>query len=723
MASTKQTEQHQLNDHPALIRAVEATIQAMGERLIVAAPLGIGKPNPLLNAFFNYAQANPKVQLNLFTALSLALPAAGTDLRGRFIRSFRQRHFGADYPELSYIKPQRNGELPDNINITEFYLQPGSMLGRPLAQRHYINSNYTHVARDMQSRGVNVICQMVSARQGSHGREFSLSCNPDVTLDLVERLEHWQQPCFRIAVVNPELPFMAHEAVVHEDFFDLVIDEPDLYFHPYAIPRGPVSQAEYAIGLHASTLIRDGGSLQIGIGSLGDALCHALILRHQEPPKYHSLIAALEFPQDQQLMRHWGGLEPFEKGLYAASEMFLDGFVHLYDAGILKRKVYDHVALQELINRDEVNPQQIQPQAITALYRAGLIHQPINEADLAWLQHWGFLKEDVKLVSGELSADDGSRYPADPELAHQWLPLLGQALRHGRVLHAAFFLGSRWFYQHLLQMSQDERDQFAMCRVSRINQLYEGEAMDRAQRLESRFLNTCMKMTLLGAAVSDGLANGQVVSGVGGQYNFVAMAHALHRGRSILMLRATREHQGKVESSIVWEYAHCTIPRHLRDLVITEYGIADLRGKTDEEVIQALICISDARFHQELMSAAKSHGKLDPKWQVPAWCQQNTPEHLAKRFKPYQEHFPQWPFGHDFTQLEFRVLGALQWLGKNKSNPGKLFAAWRNGSLPAETGESEPAWRQLLGWDGHKAPDKLKERALLRLVRGALRLS
>jgi acyl-CoA hydrolase len=33
---------------------------------------------------------------------------------------------------------------------------------------------------------------------------------------------------------------------------------------------------------------------------------------------------------------------------------------------------------------------------------------------------------------------------------------------------------------------------------------------------------------------------GRVVPGVGGQYNFVAMAHALHEARSVLMLRATR---------------------------------------------------------------------------------------------------------------------------------------------------------------------------------------
>ena len=60
--------------------------------------------------------------------------------------------------------------------------------------------------------------------------------------------------------------------------------------------------------------------------------------------------------------------------------------------------------------------------------------------------------------------------------------------------------------------------------VTSINQLYGHEEIDRLHRKNARFINTCMMMTLTGAAVSDGLEDGTVISGVGGQYNFVAMA-------------------------------------------------------------------------------------------------------------------------------------------------------------------------------------------------------
>ena len=155
-----------------------------------------------------------------------------------------------------------------------------------------------------------------------------------------------------------------------------------------------------------------------------------------------------------------------------------------------------------------------------------------------------------------------------------------------------------------------------------------------------------MMVTLLGAAVSDGLADGQVVSGVGGQYNFVAMAHSLPEARSILALRSTREKHGKVTSNILWNYGHTTIPRHLRDIVVTEYGIADLRGRTDQDVIAALLNIADSRFQDALKREAQAAGKLagGPRdtrhaseqhaacargtircWRAPAGCFRNFP--------------------------------------------------------------------------------------------------
>jgi hypothetical protein len=247
--------------------------------------------------------------------------------------------------------------------------------------------------------------------------------------------------------------------------------------------------------------------------------------------------------------------------------------------------------------------------------------------------------------------------------------------------------------------------------VGRINQLYGGnEALEVAQRRHARFINTCMMVTATGAAVSDGLKDHQVVSGVGGQYNFVAMAHAMADGRSALMLRSTRGSGKKRRSNIVWEYPHTTIPRHLRDLVVTEYGIADLRGRTDEECIQALVSIMDAQFQDELVETACKAGKLDRNWRIPDSARANRPEQIRQRFTG--QRFPSYPFGSDFTDIEQRLIPALKKLKSLSQSRLKLAgAAWRGnpGQFPEEMAR--------LGLDN---PQNLRERLYARLLAAVL---
>src|SRR5262249_15872560 len=103
----------------------------------------------------------------------------------------------------------------------------------------------------------------------------------------------------------------------------------------------------------------------------------------------------------------------------------------------------------------------------------------------------------------------------------------------GIILHGAFFLGPKSFYRALPEMKEDEIARIRMMPVCCTNELYgDDEAQKRTARIDARFVNNAMMATLLGAAVSDGLDDGQVVSGVGGQYNFVAQAFALPGARS-----------------------------------------------------------------------------------------------------------------------------------------------------------------------------------------------
>ena len=173
------------------------------------------------------------------------------------------------------------------------------------------------------------------------------------------------------------------------------------------------------------------------------------------------------------------------------------------------------------------------------------------------------------------------------------------------MLHAAFFLGPKSFYRRLREMDPATLGKLRMSAVSYTNELYGDQDAKTRARVKGRFINSAMMATLLGALVSDGLEDGRVVSGVGGQHNFVSQAFALPDARSIISVKATRRTRAKVESNIRYAYGHVTIPRHERDIIVSEYGIADLRGKPDDQVIAAMLAVADSRFQPELLRATR----------------------------------------------------------------------------------------------------------------------
>ena len=244
----------------------------------------------------------------------------------------------------------------------------------------------------------------------------------------------------------------------------------------------------------------------------------------------------------------------------------------------------------------------------------------------------------------------------------------------GVILHGAFFLGPKAFYRALREMKPEEIARICMMPVSFTNALYGDEETKRRARVDARFVNNAMMATLMGAAISDGLEDGQVISGVGGQYNFVAQAFALEGARSVLALEAARMVGRRAQSNIRWSYGHQTIPRHLRDVFVTEYGVADVRGKSDEDVIAAMLAIADSRFQDELARQAKDAGKLPKGFEIPAAHRENFPERIAAALKPAREAglLPSFPFGSDFTEVEQRLIPALQLLQAAQRTPAKL---------------------------------------------------
>ncbi len=591
-----------------------ATFDATGGEIRLALPLGLGKPVTFVNALVRAAVEDPSLTLKIFTALSLQRPEPSSDLEARFLNPAMDRLFGAA-PSLAYVDLIKGKGLPDNIEVSEFFFQAGSWLGNDYAQRQYISANYTHARDVLVDQNPNVLAQLMP-RQGDR---FSMSCNTDISADLFACRAAGEMDFIAVAEINDALPFMDGPAALDAGEVAMVLDPPE-QIDLFSVLRRPVGDAQHAIALHVSRLVPDGGTLQIGIGAIGDAVANALIARDRAA--LHALW------RDAPLPLQGVEEEPFRTGLYAVTEMLVGGLVALFEADILRREV------------------------------------------------------------------------------------------DGAVIHAGFFVDARDMYERLRALPPDRRAKIRMMPVSYTNALYGDEAAKRAARQDARFVNGAMQVSLLGDAMSDAAKPGQVVSGVGGQFNFFEQAFALKDAHAVLTLPATRQSGGDLTSNIVWQLPVTTVPRHMRDIVVTEYGAAFLRGLPDEEVIKRLICIADSRFQPDLAEKARKAGKLDPAWTIPEAHRRNTPDTIADWLAPHRDGLlPDYPLGTDFTETEKLLVKALSRLREAaRSKPALLSLVWSG--LTASPHPQEGAAMERMGYG---ARPQLAEPLQARALRGALR--
>ncbi|KIN70571.1 Acetyl-CoA hydrolase/transferase family protein [Sulfitobacter noctilucae] len=548
-----------------------AIFDAVNGKVRLALPLGLGKPVTLVNALVRAAMSDTSLDLKIFTALTLRRPQPSSDMERRFLEPALDSLFGTT-PPLLYADLIARDELPDNIEVSEFFFQAGSWLGNEYAQRHYISANYTYARDVLISQKPNVLAQLMPR----DGDGFSMSCNTDISADLFARRKEGGMDFIAVAELSDKLPFMGGPAAIGADEIAMML-APHEQIDLFSAVRRPVSPAQHAIGLHVSRLVRDGGTLQIGIGAIGDAVANVLLLRDRDA--LGDIWKASPVPLKGEHTR------PFKEGLYAVSEMLVGGLLALFEGGVLRREV------------------------------------------------------------------------------------------DGAVIHAGFFVEARDMYERLRAMPAQTRDKIHMMPVSFTNALYGDEAAKRAARVHARFINGAMQVSVLGDAMSDAAKPGQVVSGVGGQFNFFEQAFALEDGQAVLTLPATRQSGGATTSNIVWQLAVTTVPRHMRDVVVTEYGAAHLRGETDETVIQRLICIADSRFQDDLVKQAQAAGKLASNWRVPEAHRNNFPEKIKNWLAPHQPALlPDFPLGTDFSEIEQVLLPALTELSQAAGNTRAMFA-------------------------------------------------
>ncbi|MDY0360518.1 MAG: acetyl-CoA hydrolase/transferase C-terminal domain-containing protein [Desulforegulaceae bacterium] len=716
-------------------KLADFVIEKAGKNLVLGMQLGLGKPNNIANALYRKAKSDPSIKLKILTALSLETPTWSSDLERRFMEPLVERIWGG-YVDLEYARDVRLKKLPPNVEVGEFFYKAGAFMNNNHMQQNYISTNYTHAARDVLANGMNVAGALLAAKEIDGNMKYSVSCNGDTALDALDlmREKEKKDPSYKavaVGEINKNLPFMYGDAVADPSEFDAVLEGPQSDFTLFGAPKEAINATDYMIGIHASTLIPDGGTLQIGIGSLGDAIAYGLISRHKENSKYKAFLeeaGILERYSD--LIERVGGYESFDKGIYGSTEMMVDSFVDMYKNDVMRRRCYDDEHIQQLVNEEVFKNYKVTPEGLVRLVKDGAVPPKLNDAAVNYLKYFGIFKDDV-ILEGDTLKCKGQAFSSDLRDSENLKAVvencLGTDLKHGYWIHAGFFLGPRALYKTLYDMSDEERALINMTSVLNVNQLYannnySSEKLKVLQRQKGRFINAGLMVSLSGAIASDGLDNGKVISGIGGQYNFVSLAHALSDARGALMIRSTRESGGQINSNVVYNYAHCSVPRHLRDIVITEYGIADLRSRSDKDVIKELLNVCDSRFQNGLLEKAKQNGKIESDYTIPSQYTQNYPEKIEKLVESHRKEglFPLFPFGTDFTDEEVAIGKALK-MFKAKADKSKMsiipgiFKAFTS-SIP----EGAKPYLERLALD---KPSDFKEKLLQKIVISALKNS
>ncbi|BES66536.1 acetyl-CoA hydrolase/transferase family protein [Gottschalkiaceae bacterium SANA] len=177
-------------------------------------------------------------------------------------------------------------------------------------------------------------------------------------------------------------------------------------------------------------------------------------------------------------------------------------------------------------------------------------------------------------------------------------------INRGKIV-AAFALGTSELYEFM-----DENPSIVMMDSSWVNDPY---VISRNENQYS--INTTLQVDLTGQCASESLGSRQF-SGTGGQADTAIGAQMSRNGRSILALHSTAaiktaDGSFKVVSKIMPQLtpgAAVSLSRNDVDIIVTEYGIAELRGVSIKERVKRLIKIAHPDFRDELYKKAHEFG-------------------------------------------------------------------------------------------------------------------
>jgi acyl-CoA hydrolase len=296
-----------------------------------------------------------------------------------------------------------------------------------------------------------------------------------LSLGLVVEKQLMEAADLVVIEVNHNLPWTLGDTQVHISEVDYVVEN---HVPPFELPPTAPTEAEKSIGGYIADLIEDGSTIQLGIGGIPNAICAFLLDRHD---------------------------------LGVHTEMFNDGMVDLYNAGVVT-------------NRRKT------------LWKGKMV----GAFALGTKKLYDFLDNNI-----------------------------GVEFQQGKITNNPNVIG---------------------------------------QNYKMVSVNTALQVDLYGQVCSQSIGV-RHFSGTGGQLDTHRGAQLSPGGRGIIALRSTAK-DGAVSTilPVLPEGAEITVPSQDVDTVVTEYGVAELRGKSVHERMDALVAIAHPSFRDWLCSEAQRLG-------------------------------------------------------------------------------------------------------------------
>ena len=236
-----------------------------------------------------------------------------------------------------------------------------------------------------------------------------------------------------------------------------------------------------------------------------------------------------------------------------------------------------------------------------------------SDIDRAIAQHArAFIREGATLQTGIgavpnvvarlLAESDGGDYGIHSEMFTTGLMHLHRAgkVTNRKGLYDGFSLATFALGTHELYEWLHERENVRFLPVELVNS---PALIAQNRRMVS--INAALSVDLAGQVAADTLGSRQY-SGIGGHEAFIEGAGERLEDRALVCLPATASLAGRLISRIVPELSPGTLvttPRHQVDVVISEYGAAELFGRSVAERRTALAAIAHPDFRDELMAA------------------------------------------------------------------------------------------------------------------------